>query len=176
MLVGDHARGRRLEDGPGALLDHLVDLVRRGHVLHVAAIDERDLLRPLADRGAGAVHGCEAAAHDHDARALVTRIGQAEGRDAQVLEAVQHAVGVLAGDAQLVGVVAADGHHDRVEALVLEVADGEVAPQRRVGDQLDTQVPGALVLRLEHLHLGQPVLGDAVAEHAARLPGRARRR
>ena len=57
--------------------------------------------------------------------------------------------------------------HDRVEALVLEVADGEVAAQLRVGDQLDTEVPGALVLRLEHLHLGQPVLRDAVAEHAA---------
>ena len=40
-----------------------------------------------------------------------------------------HAVGVLARDAQLVGVVAADGHADRVEALVLEVVDGEVAAQ-----------------------------------------------
>ncbi len=94
-------------------------------------------------------------------------IGQAEGRDAQVLQAVQHALGILARDAQLVGVVAADGHADGIEALVLEVADREVLAQLGVADQLDTQVPGALVLRLEHLHLGQAVLRDAVAEHAA---------
>ena len=54
-----------------------------------------------------------------------------------------------------------------IEALVLEVADGEVLAQLRVGHELDAEVPGALVLGLEDLHLGQPVLGDAVAEHAA---------
>ena len=58
-------------------------------------------------------------------------IGQAERGDAQVLEAVDDAVGVLAGDAQLVGVVAADGDEHRVEALVLEVVDGEVRAQLR---------------------------------------------
>ena len=41
-------------------------------------------------------------------------------------------------------------------------------PSSALRDQLDAQVPGALVLGLEHLDLGQPVLGDAVAEHAAR--------
>ena len=60
---------------------------------------------------------------DHDALAGVARVGQAERRDAQVLEAVEHAVGVLAGDAQLVRVVAADGDADGVEALVLEVVE-----------------------------------------------------
>src|SRR3989304_4589550 len=35
-LVGDDARGGGLEDGPRALLDGLVDLVRGGHVLPVA--------------------------------------------------------------------------------------------------------------------------------------------
>ena len=48
---------------------HLVDLVRGGHVLHVAAVDERHLRGALADRGARAVHRGEAAADDHDARA-----------------------------------------------------------------------------------------------------------
>ncbi len=167
--VRDDARGRGLEDGPGALLEHLVDLVGGGHVLHVAAIDERDLRAALAHGRARAVHRGEAAADDHDALALVVRVGQAERGDAQVLQAVDDAVGVLAGDAQLVGVVAADGHDDRVEALVLEVVDGEVHAQLGVADELDAQVPGGLVLGLEHLHLGQAVLGDAVAEHAARL-------
>ena len=114
---------------------HLVDLVGGGHVLHVAAVDERHLAGALADRGAGAVHGGEAAADDDDALARVAGVGQAEGRDAQVLEAVEDAVGVLAGDAQLVGVVAADGHADGVEALVLQVVDGEVAAQLGVADE-----------------------------------------
>ncbi len=40
-------------------------------------------------------------------------------------------------------------------------------PSSAFADELDAQVPGALVLGLEHLDLGQPVLGDAVSEHAA---------
>ena len=121
--VGHDARRRRLEDGPRALLEHLVDLVGGGHVLHVAPVDERHLGRALADRGARAVHRGEAAADDDDALADVARVGQAQRGDAQVLEPVDDAVGVLAGDAQRVRVVAADGHADGVEALVLEVVD-----------------------------------------------------
>ena len=146
----------------------LVDLVRGGHVLHVAAVDERHLGRALADRGARAVHRGEAAADDHDALALVARVGQAERGDAQVLEAVEHAVGVLAGHAQLVRVVAADGDADRVEALVLEVVEGEVRPSSAFADHLAAEVGDRLVLGLEDLDLGQAVLRDAVAEHAAR--------
>ena len=119
-LVVDHDADRAgLEDGRDAFLDRLVDLVRRGHVLHVAAVDERDLLRALADRRPRAVHRGEAAADDDDPLARVARVRQAERRGAQVLEAVEDAVGVLARDAQLVRVVAADGDDDRVEALVL---------------------------------------------------------
>ena len=102
------------------------------HVLHVAAVDERDLGRALADRRPRAVHRGEAAADDDDALALVPRVGQAERRRPQVLEAVDDAVRVLVGDAQLVGVVAADGDDDRVEALVLEVVEREVAAQAQV--------------------------------------------
>ena len=44
---------------------------RGRHVLHVAAVDERDLAGALADRGPDAVHGGEPAADDDDAAALV---------------------------------------------------------------------------------------------------------
>ena len=88
----------------------------RGHVLHVAAVDQRDLRAALAHRRAGAVHGREAAADDHDALAGVVRIGQAEGGDAQVLQAVEDAVRVLTRDAQLVRVVAADRDHHGVDS------------------------------------------------------------
>ena len=66
----------------------------------------------------------------------MARVGQAERGDAQVLEAVEDAVGVLAGHAQLVRLVAADGDADRVEALVLQVVDGVVAAQLGVRDDL----------------------------------------
>ena len=87
--------------GARALLEHLVDLVRGGHVLHVAPVHERDLGGALPDRGARAVHRREAATDDDDARALVAGVGEAERRDAQVLEPVDDAVRVLARDAQL---------------------------------------------------------------------------
>ena len=128
VLVGHDAGRRGLEDGPRAFLDRLVDLVRRGHVLHVAAVDERYFLGALADRRARAVHRGEAAADDDDALALMAGVRQAERGDAQVLEAVEHALRVLARDAQLVGLVAADGHADGVEALVLQVVEREVRP------------------------------------------------
>ena len=120
-----------LEDGGDAFLDRLVDLVRGRHVLHVAAVDEGDLGRALADRRPRAVHRGEPAADDDDALAGVARVGQAERRGAQVLEAVEHLGRVLAGDAQLVRVVAADRDDDRVEALVGQVVEREVAPEAR---------------------------------------------
>ena len=40
-------------------------------------------------------------------------------------------------------------------------------PSSAFADELDAEVPGALVLGLEDLDLGQAVLRDAVAEHAA---------
>ena len=166
-LVLDHAGRAGLEDGGDALLDRLVDLARGRHVLHVAAVDERHLAGALADRGADAVHRREAAAHDHDPRAGVARVGQAKRGGAQVLQAVDDAVGVLVRDAQLVGVVAADGDDDAVEALVLEVVEGEVPAQLHVAAHLAAEARDRLVLGLEDLDLGQAVLRDAVAEHAA---------
>ena len=115
--------GPGLEDGGDALLDRLVDLVRGRHVLHVAAVDERDLPGALADRGARAVHRGEPAADDDHPLAGVVGVRQAERRGPQVLEAVDALGGVLAGDAQLVRVVAADRHDDRVEALVGQVVE-----------------------------------------------------
>ena len=167
LLVRDDARRAGLEDGGHALLDRLVDLVRGRHVLHVAAVDERDLGGALADRRPRAVHRREAAADDDDAAALVARVRQAERGGPQVLEAVDDAVGVLVRDAQLVGVVAADGDDDGVEALVLEVVEREVAPEPHVAAHLAAEAGDGLVLGLEDLDLGQAVLRDAVAEHAA---------
>ena len=167
-LVGHDPDRAGLEDGGDALLDRLVDLVGRRHVLHVAAVDERDLGGALADRGPRAVHRGEPAADDDDALADVIRVGQAERGGAQVLEAVEALGGVLAGDAQLVGVVAADRHDDGIEAPVRQVVEREVATEAGVADHLAAEPGHRLVLGLEDLDLRQAVLRDAVAEHPAR--------
>jgi hypothetical protein len=98
----------------------------------------------------------------------MARIGQAEGRDLEVLESVDDAVRVLVGDPQLVRVVAADRHHHRVVALVLEVVEAEVAAERLPAHEAAAQPGDALVLGGQDPVLRQAVLGDAVAEHAAR--------
>ena len=138
-----------------------------GHVLHVAAVDERHLRGALADRRPRAVHRGEPAADDDDALAGVLRVRQAERRGPQVLEAVEHLGRVLAGDPELVRVVAADRDDDRVEALVGQVVEREVAAEPGVADDLAAQPGDRLVLGLEDLDLGQAVLRDAVAEHPA---------
>ena len=166
--VGDDPGRAGLEDRGDAFLDRLVDLVRGRHVLHVAAVDERDLGRALADRRPRAVHRGEAAADDDDALAGVARVRQAERRGPEVLEAVEDLVGVLARHAELVRVVAADRDDDRVEALVLEVVEREVAAEALVADDLAAEPGHRLVLGLEDLDLRQAVLRDPVAEHPAR--------
>ena len=145
-----------------------MDLARGRHVLHVAAVDERDRLGALADRGSPAVHGRESAADDHHAALLVARVGQAEGGDLEVLEAVDDPVGRVVGDVDLVGVVAAGGDDGGVEALRLQVVQAEVRAQRLVADEAAAELPDGLVFGVEDLGLGQPVLRDAVAEHPAR--------
>ena len=166
-LVHDDPGGAGLEDRGDAFLDRLVDLARGRHVLHVAPVHERDLAGALADRRPRAVHGREAASDDDDALARVLRVRQPQGRGAQVLQPVDHSVPVLVGDAQLVGVVAADGDDDGVEALHGQVVEREVLPKLRVADHLAAQSGDRFVLGFQDLNLGQAVLGDAIAEHAA---------
>ena len=75
--------------------------------------------------------------------------------------------GVLARDAELVRVVAADGDDDGVEALVGRSSSVKSRPSPGVADDLAAEPGDGLVLGLEDLDLGQAVLRDAVAEHPA---------
>ena len=130
-----------------------MDLVRRRHVLHVAAIDEGHLRCALADRGPRAVHRGEPATDDHRAGALVPRVWQAERRRPEVLEPVDDAVGILARDSELVGVVAPDRDAHRVEALELEVVEREVATKPGVRLDLAAEPPDRFVFGFEDFDL-----------------------
>ena len=168
LLVG-HDPGRRgLEDDPRALLDRLVHLVLGGHVLEVAAVDQRHLRSALADARPGAVDGGEAATDDDDPGPLQAGHLDTPGRVVEVLERVHHPVRVLAGDAELVRLVAADSDIDRVVALLEEVRHVEVAAEAHVRLQRGAQLPDVVELAV-HPCLREAVLGDPVAQHAALL-------
>ena len=81
-------------------------------------------------------------------------VGQAERRDPEVFQAVDYAVGILVGDIELVGVVAAGGDDRGVEALGPQVVQAEVAPQGLVALELGAETPDGLVFGLEDLLLG----------------------
>jgi len=145
-----------------------VGLAGGGHVLHVAAVDERYLLGALADRSPGAVHCREAAADDDYAAAGVARVRQAEGGDLEVFQAVDDADRVLIWNAELVRDVAAGGDDRGVETPLAQVVEAEVAPEFLVDLELGAEPPDGLVLGIEDIGLGQAVLRDAVAQHSAR--------
>ena len=151
---------------------HLVPRLEAGH---------GDALGAGTQRGQGHVDGHVAAAHDDDPVAYrhvlaVTDVGQE-------LHAPQH-VGVLGVlELDLAAHLRAHAQEDGVVAVGLERLDGHgtrdagpsrprhPAPERDAGLDLDPQRRDGADLLVEH-RVGQPVGGDAVAQHAARLgPG-----
>jgi len=146
-----------------------VHFVGGRHVLHVASVDERHLLRAEADARARAVHRGVAAADHHHAAPFVVRILKAERGGVQIVEAVDHPFGIFARDAEVVRVVAADRHDHRVVALRLQVGGGEVATEHLVALESAAESRDRLVLAVEHLDLRQAVLRDSVTQHTARL-------
>ena len=147
----------------------VVDLaVVRAHLLARAAVHDGHL-GAEASRRARAVEGGEAAADDDDLVALPHRHRIALGVLAQVVDRLDDARQILAGDAELVAAPRADAEEDRVVALREELVDGEVAAELHAALELGVaELPDAVELLVE-LDLRQPVLGDAVAEHAALL-------
>ena len=150
-FVGHHLdrRGEELEAHAleaGLVLLLLVD----HHLLRAAAVDDGAGLGAEAQGGARRVHGRVAAADDHDVLAdplLLAQVGAL-----QEVDAVDHAVELLAGDVHGDRVHAAGGDHDRVVALA-QLVEGDVAPDLDVVVEL-------------HAVLGDPV--DVQLDHVAR--------
>jgi hypothetical protein len=157
--VGDGAQPVHLDALALGLLALL--LVRR-HLRGGAPVDHDGLLgaEPLGDPGG--VHGGVAAAVDGDPASDHRLLAGADL--VQEAHRVDHPGGIHVRDVDLLGQVGADRHEDGVEpALGLLLGQvGDVV----VEHDLDAQVGQPADLGVEDL-ARQPVLGDAVAHHAA---------
>ncbi len=149
---------------------------RAGSSLVAAPVDDVHLVGAQPQRGARRVHGHVAAAEDRDSRRPLQRRvvgGEAEAAHqiaaGQVLVGRVDAVEVLAGDLEEPGQPGAGADEDGVERPRSRAQSTvRVLPTTIVEPQLDAQALHVLDLA-PHDRLGQPELGDAVGQHAARL-------
>ena len=158
-----HARA--VEDD--LLVEALLDLVGRGrHALVVLDAVDGDLLGAESQGGAAGVEGDVAAADDDHVLAHVD--GLAERRRLEQADGVEDALGVGARDGQRAAALKADGEVDGLVAVGQQAVDGEVGARGLAALQLDAECEHPVDVLLQG-GLGQPVLGDAEAQHAARL-------
>ena len=80
-------------------------------------------------------------------------VGEAECCGVQVVEAVDHAVGIFARNAEVIGVVAADSNNDAVVALRLQIGNGEVTAEHLAAFESTAEPRDGLVLAVEHFNL-----------------------
>lgn len=150
-----------------AVLDRAVDLlVERGHVGATTTVDDLHRLGAHAHRAAGRVHRDVAAAdHDDVLAGVVVDVPVADG--AQHRDGGHDARGVFAVDAELLVGVGADADVDGV-VVALEVLDRDVGADGDAELDVDAERGDERDLGVEQI-LGQAVVRDAVAEHAAEL-------
>ena len=144
-----------------------VELVVRGrHALVVLDAVDGDLLGAEAQGGAAGVEGDVAAADDDHVLAHVD--GLAECGRLEHAHGVEHALGVRARDGQRAAALKADGQVDGLVAVGQQAVDREVGAGGLAALQLDAEREDAVDVLLQR-GLGQAVLGDAEAQHAAGL-------
>ena len=168
--VGDDLRRHAGAVEADALVEALGELVVGGRdALVVLDAVDGDLLGAEAECGAPGVEGHVAAADDDDVLAHVDLLAERGGLEHA--HGVEDALGVGAGDGQGAAALEADGEvHGLVAAAVLlhEAVDGEVLAGGLVALQVDAERGDAVDVLLQG-GLGQAVLGDAEAQHAAGL-------
>ena len=167
----------------GLLVDHALvgDLHRAGAVVHlhpvghrvfqlphaggglVAAAEHMHLPHPLADGGAGHVHGRIARPDHYQAAAQIVHV-----RVDQIVDGKVHVAQALAGDAQLFGPPYAGADKDGLVAVPLQVVHRQRPADHRVGPDLDAQLHQLGLVPVQHA-LGQTEFRDAVPQHTADL-------
>ena len=166
--AGHHGRRHAGADEGERLVETLFDLVGRGrHGLVVFDADQRDLFGAQTHGRAAGVEGHVAAADDDHVLAHVD--GRAEGGVAQQIDRREDALGVVAGDRQRAAALQADAQVDGLVAVAQQRVDREVGAGGLAALQLDAERQNAVDVLLQHVGLGQAVLGDAEAQHAARF-------
>ncbi len=167
-VLRDQLGGRREQDQLHPLFDGGLDLHGMGrHLVARAPIQEGHLggAQPLG--GAGGVEGGIAAADHHD---IAVDLGFLRALQLpEEIDARKDAGdGFFVGQAHAFRLLGAECQVDGVEALFLEAGDREVFSQGGIGFHGHAQVgdPGDLLVQQ---FLGQAVLGDAVAQHAAQV-------
>ena len=162
--VADELDGGDEREDLDALLERLLDLARvGGHVVDLAAVEHRHLLRAEAQGGAGRVEGGAAAADDDDVPADLDL--PAEVHLAQERHAVIDAVLVLAGHLDLVRELRAGGDVDRLVALRSSSNFTSLPTSTSVW----IFTPTCSIIRISLARISrETVLGDARDEHSAR--------
>ncbi len=115
-------------------------------------------------RRARRVERCRAVA-DHDDVAGDAHLA-ALAHAAQHVDRLDYCL--AAGDTALGCLPGADADEDGIEAGVVQALEGDLVAQGDAVDEAHAGLPERLELTFEHV-LGQPELGDAVAQHAAGL-------
>ncbi len=136
------------------------------HLFARAAVEDGDRFGSEPDGRARDIDGDVSAADDGD---LPADPGHAsEVHLAQEVDALAHAVGAFAGNAELDTLVGAEGEVDRPEAGGEEAVDGDVATQGQAGLDFDPQVGDDLDLPVEDV-AREAVRRDADPQHPAGL-------
>ncbi len=158
--------------GGGEILDihtlgqGVLDFILAGrHFGAGPAVEDAHLRRPQPRRHAGCVNGHIAATDDDDP--ALHQIGFVEVSTTQEFHPVHDPFGILPGDIELLALMGADAQIDRFVTLSLQLIEGEILAQAGVELDLHSQAGDGPDFLLEHLR-GQPVVGNAHTQHAAR--------
>ncbi len=143
----------------------LFDLMGKGgHLFPGPAVDDGHF-GPQPPGGAGHVDGHVAAADDR--QPFPHRQGFFQVGPAQELHALDHAVGILAGNPQGLAHVAADPQEHGLIAFFQQPIHRKIPAQGGVGLQFHPQAQDVVDFPVQDI-FGQAVVGDAHPEHAAR--------
>ena len=165
LLDHPHWRDEEIHLHPFVFRLHDLHLVR-GHFGPGPPVEKPDLAGVEAECRARAVDGGVAAAHhQHTPR---QRLGPVQTVFAQELDPGDDPLGLFILYPHLGAFPGADAEEHGGVTLFLEPRHGEVTPEGHIGVELHAQVEDLVDLEVERL-LRQTVLGDAIAEHPARL-------
>ena len=147
---------------PGELIEGRRGLAQ--NLAHCFRTHVVNLARLPHDRARDIEGHIAAANHDH----LAVQIDLVAEVDVeQIVNRAKRAVQVHAFDVQLAALVRADGEEDRLEAILFETGQGEIAAEPAVQFDLHSQVNDRLNLRLNDF-ARQAVLRNAQRQHPAR--------